>query len=96
MNKNKQPNNGGQGNDISPLEKRLLDQSGELTADDENLLRSALDATDTDGELLNEGSSTLNESGSDLDVPGTELDDRDEEIGEEDEENNSYSEADTE
>jgi len=57
-----------------------------------NLVGSALDDTDNDGEPLNEDGSILRDaSGSDLDVPGSSDDDADELIGEEDEENNYYS-----
>jgi hypothetical protein len=61
------------------------------TEDDINLRRAALDNTDAEGVLLNEGSFNRNITGSDLDVPGSADDDGDEEVGEEDEENNSYS-----
>ncbi|MEJ7626342.1 MAG: hypothetical protein WKF35_05735 [Ferruginibacter sp.] len=86
------------GNDISPVERDLLDDSmdNSLTEDNINLKRSALDNTDNDGELLNEGSMADDISGEDLDVPGSEDDDENEMLGEEDEENNSYSQADTE
>ncbi len=80
-------------NDISPLEKELLDTAGQ---DDEErkLHEDEVDNTDEDGDLLNENTSNDASSGSELDVPGSEADDADEEIGEEDEENNSYSVAD--
>ena len=82
--------------DISAEERALLDESMEnsLSVDNNNLRRSALDTTDNDGDLINEG--TRNLTGEDLDIPGSELDNADEEIGEEDEENNGYSPADTE
>ncbi len=82
--------------DISPEERALLDESMEnsLSVDNNNLRRSALDTTDNEGDLINEG--TRNLTGEDLDIPGSELDNADEEIGEEDEENNGYSSADTE
>ncbi len=83
-------------NDISDLERELLDNAGAATQDDENLQRSLLVDTDEDGTPLNEESGTSAISGSDLDVPGSGLDDADEAIGSEDEENNSYSQADTE
>ncbi|MFT3683064.1 MAG: hypothetical protein QM791_22585 [Ferruginibacter sp.] len=84
--------------DITPEEKALLDAAGENSeeGDDENLLRSMLDNTDDDGELLNEQSNADDLSGKDLDVPGAEDDDDNEDIGEEDEENNEYSRADQE
>ncbi|MEP7255650.1 MAG: hypothetical protein ABI666_07720 [Ferruginibacter sp.] len=82
--------------DISPAERSLLDESIEnsMSVDNDNLRRSALDTTDADGDMINEGS--VNLTGEDLDIPGSELDNAMEEIGEEDEENNGYSEADTE
>ncbi len=75
---------------ISPLEKKLLDTSGE-DEEERNLHAAELDNTDDDGELLNENASGDITSGSELDVPGSEYDDDDEQLGEEDEENNSYS-----
>jgi hypothetical protein len=82
--------------DITPEERYLLDESLEnsMSVDNNNLKRSALDTTDEDGELINEGSFDL--TGEDLDIPGSELDDIAEETGAEDEENNGYSSADTE
>src|SRR5688572_1594323 len=84
-------------NDITPEELSLLDDSINNVddGDDADLKRSALDNTDEDGELLNEGSMADDISGEDLDVPGSEADDDNEMIGEEDEENNAYSDADT-
>ena len=62
------------------------------TTDGRNLVYSALDETDDDGEPLNEaGSLATDMTGESLDVPGSELDDNNEFIGEEDEENNYYS-----
>ena len=84
--------------DITPEELSLLDDSInniDEGDDDANLKRSALDNTDEDGVLLNEGSMADDISGEDLDVPGAEADDHLEEIGEGDEENNAYSDADT-
>ena len=60
------------------------------TPDDNNLIHSALDNVDDDGDPLNEENS-LDLTGEDLDVPGSSDDDADELIGEEDEENNYYS-----
>lgn len=80
---------------VTDLERELLDNAGDDFTDKENLQRSLLDDTDEDGTPLNEESGTSAISGGDLDVPGSELDDADERIGEEDEENNSYSQADT-
>ncbi|MEI9933973.1 MAG: hypothetical protein WDM71_03810 [Ferruginibacter sp.] len=84
--------------DITPEEKKLLDDSEQSSAeeDDLQLTNAALDNTDEDGEPLNEKGFGEDYSGEDLDVPGTDEDDDDEAIGEEDEENNDYSEADTE
>lgn len=87
---NKPRNTADTNSDISPLEKKLLDTSGE--DDEERRLHNAeLDNTDDDGEFLNENTSNDIASGSELDVPGSEEDDDNEAIGEEDEENNSYS-----
>ncbi|MES2704217.1 MAG: hypothetical protein V4649_16370 [Bacteroidota bacterium] len=61
------------------------------TRDASNLMHSALDTADDDGDPLNEESSLYDVTGSDLDVPGSESDDDNEAIGEEDEENNYYS-----
>lgn len=79
--------------DITPLERSLLDEADEdVPSDDDTRLRkTALDDTDDDGELLNEGSMGTDVTGEDIDTPGEEMDDADEEIGEEDEENNEYS-----
>jgi len=82
-------------NDILPEELQLLDTAGE-DEEERNLHAAELDATDDDGEPLNESSSAVDKTGRDLDVPGEEGDDDVEDIGEEDEENNSYSVADTE
>ncbi len=80
---------------VTDLDRQLLDNAGADFTDKENLQRSLLDDTDEDGTPLNEESGTSAISGGDLDVPGSELDDADERIGEEDEENNSYSQAGT-
>lgn len=61
------------------------------TPDALNLMHSALDTADDDGDPLNEESILHDMAGSDLDVPGGAMDDADEAIGEEDEENNYYS-----
>jgi hypothetical protein len=78
---------------VSSIEKELLEKSANEmpTRDEQSLSQASLDATDNEGELLNEKTSSNAASGSDLDVPGAEQDDEDEEIGEEDEENNPYS-----
>jgi len=55
------------------------------------LRHAELDATDNEGDPLNEKSSANAISGSDLDTSGIDEDDPDEQIGEEDEENNPYS-----
>ena len=81
-------------NEISEIEKTLLDNSGSGNEDDANLMQSQLDDSDEDGDLLNEEDALS--SGRDLDVPGASADDANEAIGSEDEENNYYSEADTE
>ena len=83
-------------NDISVLEKDLLDNASDGNdIDSQQLKRAQLDSTDIDGTPLNEEAGDEDLVGDDLDIPGIELDDADEEIGEEDEENNSYSQADT-
>ena len=81
--------------DITPEERKLLDEAGE-DEEERNLHQAELDDRDEDGELLNEVGSATDKSGRDLDVPGSGDDDEMEDIGEEDEENNNYSEADTE
>ena len=85
-------------NDISPVERSLLDESIEntMSVDNENLSKSVLDNTDEDGDLLNAETAENDFTGENLDIPGTELDDENEIIGAEDEENNGYSDADTE
>ncbi len=77
-------------NNVSQLEKELLERSSESMAseDDEARRQTLLDNEDEDGDALNE---KVEVSGDDLDVPGAEEDDANEAIGEEDEENNSYS-----
>lgn len=93
----KMPADSKEGNaDISPEERKLLDESMEnmISRDNDHLRRSALDMADNDGELLNQASFDL--TGEDLDIPGAELDDEAEKTGGEDEENNGYSVADTE
>ena len=80
--------------DITPEDIWMLESSGQNmdTEDGRNLINSALDNTDADGDPLNEDGSAVNDlSGGDLDVPGSSDDDADEMIGEEDEENNFYS-----
>lgn len=80
--------------DITIDDLRLLESTGQNmnTADARNLISSALDNTDNDGDPLNEENSIIDDmSGSSLDVPGSEADDANEAIGEEDEENNYYS-----
>jgi hypothetical protein len=77
---------------VSASEKNDLSISAnDMPGDDENLREAALDDTDNDGDLLNEGSFKNDISGDDLDIPGANLDDDEESIGEEDEENNDYS-----
>ncbi len=77
---------------VSNQEREDLSRAAnDMPGDDEGLREAALDDTDEDGMLLNEGGMDTAISGDDLDVPGSELDDADEAIGEEDEENNDYS-----
>lgn len=59
--------------------------------DDPDEEETLLDATDDDGDPLNEPMPAYTQKGADLDVPGSETDDGNENIGEEDEENNYYS-----
>ncbi len=75
---------------VTDLEKDLLRKSStsRTSKDEKQLSEAKLDATDDEGDPLNEGSDLAAE---DLDVPGSEEDDANEEIGEEDEENNAYS-----
>lgn len=79
--------------DVTADDLQILDatESNLPTTNAENLQRSQLDATDDDGDPLNEAGVPGDISGADLDVPGSEDDDLNEEIGEEDEENNYYS-----
>lgn len=80
--------------DVTADDLWMLESSGQNmdTPDGLNLIASALDSTDDDGDLLNEDASTVNDlSGGDLDVPGSDDDDAEELTGEEDEENNYYS-----
>ncbi|NDC41541.1 MAG: hypothetical protein EBZ77_08330 [Chitinophagia bacterium] len=76
-------------------EERLLLEAADLnmnTPDDLNLLFSALDSTDADGDPLNEPEGLMRDfTGTSLDVPGSDADDQNEALGEEDEENNYYS-----
>ena len=78
---------------VTDIEKKLLrDSASDMPTVDESQLRHAeLDATDNEGDPLNEKSSANAISGSDLDTSGIDEDDPDEQIGEEDEENNPYS-----
>lgn len=80
--------------DLTDEDIWMLESSGQNmdTPDGRNLINSALDDTDNDGDPLNEPGSMMNDvSGADLDVPGSSADDADDLLGEEDEENNYYS-----
>ncbi len=79
--------------DVTADEITMLQRADEdmPTEDDINLRRTELDATDTEGDPLNEASLADDVSGGDLDIAGAESDDALEELGEEDEENNFYS-----
>jgi hypothetical protein len=79
--------------DVSPEEVTMLQRADEdmPTDDDIRLRRAELDATDNEGDLLNESSLVDDVAGDDLDVSGADSDDPMESIGEEDEENNYYS-----
>ncbi|HSN62191.1 MAG TPA: hypothetical protein VLR49_14725, partial [Ferruginibacter sp.] len=67
-------------NDISPVERSLLDESIEntMSVDNENLNRSVLDNTDEDGDLLNAATEENDFTGENLDIPGADLDDENE------------------
>jgi len=74
---------------VTREEEQLLEKAASTqTTDDRQLEETMLDATDDEGDPLNEDNDL---SGKDLDVPGSEDDDSNEEMGEEDEENNPYS-----
>jgi hypothetical protein len=79
--------------DVTPEEITMLQRADEdmPTDDDIRLRRSELDASDNEGDPLNEASLANDVSGGDLDIAGADSDDPMEEIGEEDEENNYYS-----
>lgn len=79
--------------DVTPQEVTMLQRADEdmPTDDDIRLRRAELDATDTEGDPLNEASFADDVAGGDLDIAGADADDPMEEIGEEDEENNYYS-----
>ncbi len=80
--------------DVTNEDLRLLEAADQNmdTQDARNLMASALDNTDDDGDPLNEESSiAFDMTGEDLDIPGAQADDKAEDIGEEDEENNYYS-----
>lgn len=75
--------------DITPLENELLDNAG-LTEQEQAVAAAAPDATDEDGEPLNENPEMDIESGSELDIPEDGADTGEENSGE-DEENEGYS-----
>jgi hypothetical protein len=79
--------------DVSAEEAIMLEKADQdmPAGDDVRLRRAELDATDTEGDLLNESSMADDVAGDDLDVSGADSDDPMESIGEEDEENNYYS-----
>jgi hypothetical protein len=79
--------------DVSAEEAIMLERADQdmPAGDDVRLRRAELDATDTEGDLLNESSMADDVAGDDLDVSGADSDDPMESIGEEDEENNYYS-----
>ena len=80
--------------DVTQEDLRMLDAAEQNmgTQDAKNLMGSALDDTDNDGDRLNEDGNFADDmTGEDLDVPGSNADNADENIGEEDEENNYYS-----
>jgi len=82
----------GTAGDVSPGQRKALEQTDYLpTRDEDNLVRARMDNVDFQNEPLDEKGFGEIKTASDLDVPGAENDDRDESIGEEDEENNDYS-----
>ena len=84
----------GTDSDVTQEDLRMLDAAEQNmnTQDSKNLMASALDNIDNEGDTLNEqGSIAHDMTGEDLDVPGSSADNRNENIGEEDEENNYYS-----
>jgi hypothetical protein len=78
--------------DVTPAERKALEDVDYIdTRDENNLRRAAMDNVDFGGEPLNEGAFGEKQSARDLDVPGADDDDTAEEAGAEDEENNNYS-----
>lgn len=93
--------NGGSGRDDTDNETNVGEQERIALQDADRIVNEetrdrddlALDNTDEDGDVLNEGADA-SDLGEDLDVPGADEDDENESIGEEDEENNYYSNPD--
>lgn len=82
----------GDGDDISPNERRALaDDNYMPTRDEDNLRKARMDNADFDGEALNEGSFGAMQTESDLDVPGSSDDTGTDSLGQGDEENKDYS-----
>ena len=78
---------------VTSQEKKLLKKTDRpLSGESKDLQKMALDKTDGEDKLNEEGDAR--DMGEDLDVPGSELDDDNEGVGEEDEENNAYSRKD--
>ena len=71
--------------DVTAEDLRMLEAAEQNmnTQDARNLMGSALDSTDEDGDLLNTDSSLANNmTGEDLDIPGSDEDNKQENIGE--------------
>lgn len=77
--------------DVTPEERRTLENMSMPTRDEEALSRAALDNTDFDGEPLNEAGFGTTVSGDDLDVPDETDETNTAALGQGDEENKYYS-----
>jgi hypothetical protein len=78
--------------DVTPEERRALQDVEYLPTDDEDRLRTAtMDHTDFQGERLNEKSFGEERSGRDLDIPGNTDETNTDAMGQGDEENKHYS-----
>jgi hypothetical protein len=79
--------------DVSSTEATLLTRADEEMPDedDQRLRRAELDKTDSQGDLLNEGSLATSVSGSDLDTAANQGDIDNDALGQGDEENSHYS-----
>lgn len=78
--------------DVSREERQTLADSNYMpTRDEDNLRRASMDATDFDGEALNEGSFGTRQTGADLDIPEITDETATTAMGDGDEENKEYS-----